>query len=267
MFRRNRQRRERERARRQARIDQQRAAAAANRANNPNARPCPSCGGTDHTRRTSVLCPNFVASRRPTVNTTNAEGEEVTIRLNRKATIKSSLQSCCNNAPLTQVLQDTVKKCRNITYFGSIFVEFCLFHRLSNNLPVSEITHDFVYGAFCQLIGKGSTAEQWVKDLYQTQCSGLIPVQIQQQFYKHTPMITTLAREYAANFKTDIAMNFERRSVNYFFVRFSDETDGWFLADVSVANRKKSPNMHTIWLLLEKAPGPQYGIIPWARRQ
>src|SRR6202011_1436637 len=40
-------------------------------------------------------------------------------------------------------------------------------------------------------------------------------------------------------FKTDIAMNFERRSVNYFFVRFSDETDGWFLTDVSVANRKK----------------------------
>src|ERR1700738_1297325 len=81
MFRRNRQRLERERARQQARIDQKREAAAANRANNPNARPCPSCGGTDHTRRTSVLCPNFVASRRPTVNTTNAEGEEVTIRL------------------------------------------------------------------------------------------------------------------------------------------------------------------------------------------
>lgn len=47
------------------------------------------------------LCDNFVA------------GNGNQKALNKKSTIKSSLQSCCDNQILTQVLQDTVKKCRN----------------------------------------------------------------------------------------------------------------------------------------------------------
>src|ERR1700722_2115105 len=126
MLRRYRQRREREQARRQARIEEQRRQAALNRANNPNAKPCPSCSGTDHSRRTSALCPHYVPRRQPIQNTTdNPEGQAAPPQLNRKSTIKSSLQSCCDNQPLVQVLQDTVKKCRTFGHVASLFFE-CL---------------------------------------------------------------------------------------------------------------------------------------------
>jgi hypothetical protein len=52
-------------------------------------------------------------------------------------------------------------------------------------------------------------------------------------------MITAIAREYVVNFRNHVTDNFERRTTDYFFVRFSDEPDEWFLGDISVANRRK----------------------------
>jgi hypothetical protein len=52
-------------------------------------------------------------------------------------------------------------------------------------------------------------------------------------------MITTMARGYVANFRNHISTNFERRTTDYFFVRFNDESDDWFLGGVSVANRRR----------------------------
>jgi hypothetical protein len=92
--------------------NERRRLAAEKRANNPNAKPCPSCGKTGHFRKTSSLCENFVAR-----NSDHAS-------LTRKSTIKSSMQSCCDNIILTQVLQDTVKKCRNVCCIASYFMNF-----------------------------------------------------------------------------------------------------------------------------------------------
>jgi hypothetical protein len=212
MFRRVRQQRERERARRHARITEQRRQAAEKRANNPNVAPCPSCSGTDHSRRTSTLCPHYVPRRQPIQNTTdNPEGQDAPIYLNRKSTIKSSLRSCCDNQPLIQVLQDTVKKCRTFGYVASLFMEFLIVRRLADNEPIPHIDQNFVYGVFCQLIDRGSSAPHWVKNLFRD-FSSLVPVNVSQQFYRHTPMITTMAREYCHNLNTDIAMNFEKRT-------------------------------------------------------
>jgi hypothetical protein len=71
-----------------------------------------------------------------------------------------------------------------------------------------------------------------------------MPVNVSQQFYRHTPMIITMAREYCTNLKTDIAMNFGKRSISYFFVRFNNEHEIWYLEAASVASRRKFAN-HT----------------------
>ena len=156
----------------------------------------------------------------------------------RKSTVKSSMQSCCDNAILVQVLQDTVKKCRNLCCVASLFMNFLILHRLRDNQPIPAINQDFVYAVFCQLIDRGRTAPQWIKDGYQ-EFRPLLNQQLHQLIYRNIDMITTIARQYATNFTNHISTNFERRTTDFFFVRFNDESDDWFLGDVSVASRRR----------------------------
>ena len=200
--------------------------AAEKRTKNSTLKPCPSCGKTDHSRKTSSLCDNYVARRSDRTLFT------------RKSTIKSSMQSCFNNTILVQILQDTVKKCRNLCCVASLFMNYLKLHRLRDNQPIPVINQDFVYAVFCQIIDRGSTAEQWIKDMFQ-EFRPLLNQQLQPLLYRHTAMITTFAREYATNFANHISTNFERRTTDYFFVRFNDESDDWFLGGVSVASRRK----------------------------
>ncbi|CAO3663551.1 unnamed protein product [Umbelopsis ramanniana] len=148
------------------------------------------------------------------------------------------MQSCCDNTILVQILQDTVKKCRNLCCVASLFMNYLILHRLRGNQPIPAINQDFVYAVFCQLIDRGGTAPQWVKDRYQ-EFRPLLNQQLHELFYRPTAMITTFARGYATNFANHISTNFERRTTDYFFVRFNDESDDWFLAGVSVASRRK----------------------------
>lgn len=187
----------------QARLAEQRRLAIEKRASDPNAKPCPTCGKNDHSRNISSLCDGFVPSRR------------VETGFKRKSTIKSSLATCCDNQPLIQVLQQTVKTCRNLSYVGSLFLNFLLVRRLGDNEAVPHINQDFVYRAFCQLVGQGSTVDLWVRDLYRA-FHPLVPEHLRQQFYTKTAMITAIAREYVVNFRNHVTDNFERRTTDYF---------------------------------------------------
>jgi hypothetical protein len=57
-------------------------------------------------------------------------------------------------------------------------------------------------------------------------------------FRGYTPILSETAQEYAINCCNDVVANFEKRTVDYFFVRFNDENDAWFLADSNVQARK-----------------------------
>jgi hypothetical protein len=118
------QRREKQEKKAEVRKEERRRLAAGKRVNNPTMRPCPSCGKTDHSRKSSSLCDNFVVR-----NSDHAS-------LTRKSTIKSSMQSCCDNVIFIQVLQDTVKKCRNFCCTASYFMNFLLLRRLRDNQPI-----------------------------------------------------------------------------------------------------------------------------------
>jgi hypothetical protein len=57
-------------------------------------------------------------------------------------------------------------------------------------------------------------------------------------FQGYTPILSQTAQEYAINCCNDVVANFEKRTVDYFFVRLNDENDAWFLADSTVQARK-----------------------------
>ena len=156
----------------------------------------------------------------------------------RRSTIKTSLEGTCDNDILVQVLRDTVKKCRKLTHVGYLFVQYLLLSRLQNGEPLPPVDQDFVYAAFCQLIGRGSTAPEWVRHLY-TNFEPLILLNLRDHFWRNTSMITVLAKEYATNFWTYVPSIFKRKTLDYFLVRFSDDSDDWSLQACTTADRRK----------------------------
>ena len=213
--------------RRQARREVEASRRAESRRNDPNARPCPSCGGWDHQRSSSKNCRNHIASRHELAD------------FHRTSIIKTSLRNCCPDVNLQRVIKDAVMQTRTLTYLGSLFVQLLIVSRIQDNLPVPPLTQSFFYNVFGQLVNLGHAAPNWVKDLYQAFSQVGNYESIMQGIAIGSSIITNCALQYAANTVHHITSNFEKRSLQYFFCRFSDSNDEWYQAEVSVKDRKK----------------------------
>lgn len=189
---------------------------------------CFSCGQEGHLRSSSKACPNY---KRKLAAQFAAEG------LTRKATIKTSLQNGCNNEILRKEIQQGVLKSRNLAHVGSLFTNFAVVNRINSGGSLPPLDHTFCYNMFCQLIGQGSHADQWVKDSHQD-FRQLMPAALSSSFYADTKMITRIANDYQKNVSNHIASSFERNSINYFFLRLNNDTDTWYVADATVQERK-----------------------------
>ena len=211
---------------RQAKQEAEKQRRAAKRRLDPEAEPCSACGNWDHERRSSKSCPYYLPPRKDLTP------------LKRTSVIKTGLNNCCRNDRLKQIIQETVITSRNLTYVASLFMEYLVVNRLSNNLPIPPLNQTFCYNVFCQLINRGSRAPDWVKTAHQ-QFSHLIPQSISASMNKCTKLVTVTANEYATNAVNHIVANFEKKSREYFFCRFSDQDDDWYLRNSSVNERKR----------------------------
>jgi hypothetical protein len=157
----------------------------------------------------------------------------------RTSTIKTSLRNCCTDVNLQRAIKDTVMQARTVTYLGSLFVQLLIVSRLQNNLPVPPLTQSFFYNVFGQLVNLGREAPNWVKDLYQAFSQVGNFGSIMQGICIGSSIVSNCALQYAANTVHHITSNFERKSTQYFFCRFSDSNDEWYQAEVSIKDRKK----------------------------
>jgi ribosomal protein L32 len=196
------------------------------RRTDPDAKPCSACGSWDHERRSNKDCPHYIPKR------------AMLTPLTRTSVIKCSLEGCCRNNQLKRLMIDCVISSRTTTHVASLFMQHLCISRLSQGLPMVPLNQTFCYQAFCQLIGKGSTAPSWVKEEYR-RFSSLVPENVKQQFNKSTALMSVCAAEYATNAVNHVVANFEGKSVLYFFIRFNNNNDIWHLENATVANRKK----------------------------
>jgi hypothetical protein len=197
----------------------------AKRRQDPNAKPCPSCGNWDHQRSTSKNCPKRKPKKREQTG------------LTRQSTVKATLDGTCNNEILKNTIKDTVLKCRNLRHTASLFVNYLTVRRLSSGEPMPLLTQSFFYSVFSQLVSQGQQADQWIKELY-LEFQTLLPTARNLNFHHDTQMITEMARQYSTASHQHISSNFEKRTVDYFFLRLSNQSDTWHLATASVKERR-----------------------------
>jgi hypothetical protein len=195
------------------------------RAQQADVKPCPVCQENTHSRSSSKLCKQYKPRKR------------LQTELKRSSTIKTGLMSACSNDILKQVLLDVARLCRNTSVVASLFVQYVLLDLLRYNQQLPVLDHNFLYQVFAQVIGRGATAPEWLKDKFRS-FKEYLPTEVEQKFWRHTALITTMAKDYAkiiSNYVVDI---FETKTVNYIFIRLSQEGDEWYLPMLSVSNRK-----------------------------
>jgi ribosomal protein L32 len=253
---------EKAKVKREAKRSQQKAELAERRRYDPEMTPCSSCGRWDHSRRTSKDCPNYMPRR------------SVVSDLKQTSIIKASLESCCRNQTLKRLMQETVVSFRNFSYVASLFMEYLIVRRLAEGQEIPSINQSFIYNVFCQLIGRGSSAPRWVKDLWEN-FSEIIPSQLKQSYRIDTRMASVCAQEYQTNFVNHVVSNFARKTTEYFFIRFSDSSDLWHLDNVSVANKrlmasyayKKAATLEAVWPKMRNVTIPQARIDQFATNE
>ena len=223
------------------------------RRTDPDSKPCSACGSWDHERRSNKDCPHYIPNM------------AMLSPLKRTAVIKCSLEGCFRNNQLKRLMIDCVISSRITTHIASLFMQHLRISRLSQGLPMVRVNQTFCYQAFCQLVGKGSTAPSWVKEEY-GRFSSLVPENVKQQFNKSTALMSVCAAEYATNAVNHVVANFERKSVLYFFTRFNNNNDIWHLECAIVLIAKRLPNIIIIkqhnWKFIGHHPCPKLTQAP-----
>jgi hypothetical protein len=115
---------------------------------------CSSCKQEGHQRSS---CKEFPHYKPKTAVRCAAAG------LTRNSTIKTSLQRGCPNEILIREIQQAVLRSRNLAHVGSLFANFAIVNRIQSGQSLPPLNHSFFYHMFCQLIGNGTGAEEWVK--------------------------------------------------------------------------------------------------------
>jgi hypothetical protein len=160
--------------------------------------------------------------------------------LTRTSIIKAALENCCRRPTIIHQLRQLVLRSRDITYVGSLFAQFCLLERLAAHQPCPPLDQQFCYNLFGVVCGQVSKVPAWIKASFRRFKTSWPPVMrpTNLAFAGYMSILSISANEYATNCVNHVRTNFERRTIDYFFVRFSDESDDWFLEGTTVHNRR-----------------------------
>jgi hypothetical protein len=62
--------------------------------------------------------------------------------------------------------------------------------------------------------------------------------QLDLSFRGYASILASASLEYATNCRNHIVSNFEKRCIDYFFIRFNDEEDAWHLPNTKVSEKR-----------------------------
>lgn len=114
---------------------------------------CPSCGGTDHQRRSSKLCPHY----RPRLSRLHAESEHTKTST---VTVNIGFETLLADNHLKETIQDRVYRASDIFIEGARALLGFVLHQISNQRPIPDIRFG-AHGLMRQFFaGVGSTHSQ-----------------------------------------------------------------------------------------------------------
>jgi hypothetical protein len=112
---------------------------------------------------------------------------------------------------------------RNFSYVASLFMKYLIVRRLSEGQKFNQAK--LYLECICQLIGLGSSAPRWVKDLW-VNFSEIVPSQLIQSYRIDTAMAIVCSQEYQTNFVNHVVSNFAKLPNTFSYAFLIQATSG-----------------------------------------
>ncbi|ORE21345.1 hypothetical protein BCV71DRAFT_166758, partial [Rhizopus microsporus] len=121
----------------------------------------PSCGGTDHSRSSSKLCPMNKAKTKPLKPKDTVEKTFV---------IKTSLANTCKYPKLVTLIQEVADHITQLVYAGSFFANYYFLQLLENGEELPLVTQNLFYNIYSTFAGQGKHASDSIKQSFKIFC-------------------------------------------------------------------------------------------------
>ncbi|KAL4213305.1 hypothetical protein AB4K20DRAFT_1966184 [Rhizopus microsporus] len=121
---------------------------------------CPSCGGADHSRSSSKLCPM---------------NKSKTMLPKPKDTTSSA--NACRYPKFVTLIQEVVDHITQLVYAESIFANYYFLKLLDNGEELFVVTQNLLYNIFSIFAGQGKYASDSIKKSFKTFCESTFLIQ------------------------------------------------------------------------------------------
>ncbi|KAG0165771.1 hypothetical protein DFQ30_008046, partial [Apophysomyces sp. BC1015] len=187
---------------------------------------CATCGQEGHSRASSKQCEKHKARRK------------TTCALKRKSVIKTSLENTCKDPDFVYSIRFAVKHVRDVSYAGPLFANYYMLWLLKQGKGLPIISHDLCYSMFATIAGTGNP-DEFLMAAFQ-QFKDDIQIFDPENFASrgYMTLISDAAKQYEEAVQNHLMANFEKKTIQYLFVRFFDAKDEYYLGKITVAERK-----------------------------
>ncbi|CEG66659.1 hypothetical protein RMATCC62417_03199 [Rhizopus microsporus] len=151
---------------------------------------CPSCGGTDHFRFSSKLCP---------MNKSKTKLPKPKGTVEKTFVIKTSLTNTCKYTKFVTLIQEVVDHITQLVYAGSIFANYYFLELLENGEELLVVAQNLFYNIFSIFAGQGKHASDSIKKSFKTFCESTSLSQSDLNKYAskgYMTIVSSMAKQY-----------------------------------------------------------------------
>jgi ribosomal protein L37AE/L43A len=199
---------------------------------------CPSCGGTDHSRSSSKLCP---------MNKSKTKLPKPKDTVEKTFIIKTSLANTCKYPKFVTLIQEVVDHITQLVYTGSVFANYYFLELLKNGEELPVVTQNLFYNIFSIFAGQGKHAFDSIQKSFKTLCESTSLTQSDLDKYAskiYMTITSSIAKQYETLVRNYVCSTYEDRTLRHIFNVLSEKTSPYFCGDNLTVEQRKSLAKH-----------------------
>ncbi|CEG75869.1 hypothetical protein RMATCC62417_10845 [Rhizopus microsporus] len=201
---------------------------------------CPSCGGTDHSRSSSKLCP---------MNKSKMKLPKLKDTVEKTFVTKTSLDNTCKYPKFVTLIQEVVDYIIQLVYAGSIFANYYILELLENGKELPVITQNLFYNIFSIFAGQEKHASDSIKKSFRTFCESTSLTQFGLDKYAskgYMTIVSSMAKQYETLVRNYVCSTYEDRTFRHILNDLSEKAFPYFCGDSLTVKQRKSLAKHIV---------------------
>ncbi|KAG0191632.1 hypothetical protein DFQ28_011392 [Apophysomyces sp. BC1034] len=149
------------------------------------------------------------------------------------------MSSSALRSEFVATIRRVVKHIRDATYVGFLFAYYHILQLINQDKPLPIISQDLCYNHFVVVADKGMHVDGDIRlafQDFQRDVPSFGPAYFMSRGYM--TLIAEAVKQYEEGIRNHTVANFEKKTIQYLLIRFSDEKDKCYLGKTTIAARK-----------------------------